>query len=403
MTSADPFKGTAFEGFRHVTDYREIENALKARAAAPRRRPKADHIEEGTLLKIHGDRHTHRRRLEGALFRPEVLEGYSRDVLAVTIDRVVDGLAAEKGPDGSVRVDLVSLGQRIVMEVTAQIIGLDDFEGKGAEIYGLLEDFTEGIKVEYSTGDQTEVIARAQAAKRRYWEDYVKPARDRRAALLRNVDGAGAGATLPHDLISLIVQDQDEQWDDDLLLRECILYVVGAGATTVALVAHTAVDFCRWLEKHPERAEKLDDELLENAIAEALRLHPPFIALVRDCLTSLEGAEFSFEAGETLFLDVGKANLDEGLFGACPREFDPDREVQSQVPRYGLSFGQGRHFCIGRPMALGGRGTGTSGSLFSILRKLLDSGMRLDPEQEPVLASSLESRYAHVPVIFGRL
>lgn len=397
---ADPFAGTAFEGFRRVTDYREIESALKARSPAPRRRPKADHIEAGTLLKIHGDRHTHRRRLEAALFAPEALARYSREVLAPTIDRELAGLAADRGRDGRVRTDLVEIGQRIVMEVTAGIIGLDDVRGGDAEeIYRMLVDFTEGIKVEYSTGDQSAVMHRAEEAKRRYWEHYVRPARDRRAAIL----AARGPDVLPNDLISLVLLDDSgaEDWDDGLLLRECILYLVGAGATTVALSAHAAVDLCRWLEEHPGR--EIDDDLVRDAVAEALRLHPPFVALVRDCPEPVRTGGFAVDAGETLFIDVRKGNSDPDLFGECPERFDPLRTVAENVPRYGLSFGLGRHFCIGRPMAIGGRGTGTDGSLFLILRALLDAGMQLDPASAPVLADSMESRYAHVPVIFERL
>jgi cytochrome P450 len=396
----DPFAGTAFEGYRHVTDYREIERALKARSPAPRRRPNADHIEAGSLLKIHGDRHTHRRRLEGALFSPEVLAGYSREVLGPTIARLVAGLATTCGADGLVRADFVEVGQRIVMEVTAMIIGLDGVrEGDADEIYRLLVDFTEGIKVEYSTGDQSDVVRRAEEAKQRYWTEYVRPARDRRAAILAE---KGPDA-LPNDLISRVLCDDSgaEDWDDGLLLRECILYLVGAGATTVALSAHAAVDLCRWLESHPEQA--VDDDLLRNAVAEALRLHPPFVALVRDCPEAVNGGAFAAAAGETLFIDVRKGNLDPVLFGERPERFDPYRAVAGNVPRYGLSFGLGRHFCIGRPMAIGGRGTGTDGSLFLILRALMDAGMRLDPAEPPTLAMSMESRYARVPVIFERL
>jgi cytochrome P450 len=407
MSERDPFEGTAFEGFRHITDYRKIEGVLKARAPAPHRRPSVDHLEQGTLLKIHGDRHSHRRRLEGALFRPEVLEFYSREVLGPTIDRVVDGLVVERDPDGLVRADFVAVGQRIVMELTGTMIGLDNLEKKekAEDIYQFLVDFTEGIKVEYSTEDQSAVIRQAAESKRRYWEEYVKPARDRRLAILAD-QGKDA---LPRDLISLILTDANkdkswvEEWDDDLLLRECILYLVGAGATTVALSAHAAVDLCRWMEANSTDWDQISDDLVAAAVAEALRLHPPFHALVRDCPEDVHLPELTLNAGDALFIDVVTANQDEKLFGKCPENFDPHREVQSGVPPYGLAFGLGRHFCIGRPLALGGRGTGTHGSLFMIVRKMMDVGMTLDPQAPPQLAKSMESRYVSVPAIFHRL
>src|SRR3954451_24653583 len=72
----------------------------------------------GCLLDLHGDEHRNRRRLENRLFRRATFEHYERDLLPVAIASTLTPLIA----NGS--GDLVAIGYRTVMHLTATIAGL---------------------------------------------------------------------------------------------------------------------------------------------------------------------------------------------------------------------------------------------------------------------------------------
>ena len=393
-----------FSDYRMVTTYREIDEAARVSGACPHHRLMAAPFEADSVLKLAGDEHKKRRRLESVLFKPEALGRYERDILRPTIDREMARLKEQRGPDGVVRTDLVDFSKRLVVLVTGAIIGLDGLDRPDvtADLYEILNATLEGIKVEWFTGDRAKVVREGLAAMETYRATYVAPAVAQRRAIL----AASGRAALPTDLISLIVglDGTDDAWGEDLLLRECVVYLVGAGATTPTMVTHAVVDLAGWLEQHPADRQLLDDDdFLGRVIEESIRLHPPTVGLLRDYPDGYDGRHITIEAGEALFLDVKGANMDPSVFGERPEEFNPNRELPAGTPRYGMSFGGGRHLCLGLPIAIGSRGAATSGAALLMLRALLAAGVRLDPERLPRHGETMEDRYAEVCVVFDDL
>jgi cytochrome P450 len=395
---------TTFEGYRTLDGYNVMDDVLRSPKACP------EHVEESaaltadTVLKLSGKRHAQRRILEGKLFTAEALKRYEREILKPAIARSMEELTEHRGHDGVVRVDIADYGRRLIMELTARIIGIDHADEKAntEALFEMLVAFTDCIKVQFATADKQEIIDRALSAKAEYWEQFVRPARDRRAQLLQE-QGAAA---LPSDLLSLIVSDDsgNEEWTDDLTLRECVLFLVATGATTITLIAHVIVELTNWLAAHPEDAQRLaDDRFLSGIINESLRLHPPSPAAIRECPAGLHTKTADIEPGEVVYMDLFLANQDESVFGEDASVFDPNRALPRGVHGYGLSFGVGKHACIGRPLAIGGAASGTVGAALLITRALVDAGVRVDPERPPTLAASLEGRYDELFVVFDNL
>jgi cytochrome P450 len=83
-----------------------------------------------------------------------------------------------------------------------------------------------------------------------------------------------------------------------------------------------------------------------SIISEALRLNPPAQLISRIVLEDTVIHGISLSAGAPVFLALASANRDETIFDK-PECFIPNRD-RTRV----LSFGSGRHACIGEPLAI---------------------------------------------------
>jgi sterol 14alpha-demethylase len=95
---------------------------------------------------------------------------------------------------------------------------------------------------------------------------------------------------------------------------------------------------------------------LENAVKEALRLHPPLIWLPRTALVDFPYKDWVVPAGTIVAMSTALSNLDPECF-ADPLRFDPDRFAEPRQedvkhPFAYVPFGGGRHRCLGAQFAL---------------------------------------------------
>jgi sterol 14-demethylase len=95
---------------------------------------------------------------------------------------------------------------------------------------------------------------------------------------------------------------------------------------------------------------------LENAVKEALRLHPPLIWLPRTALVDFPYKDFVVPKGSIVAMSTALSNQDPDCF-ADPDRFDPDRfapprEEDLKHPWAYVPFGGGRHRCLGANFAL---------------------------------------------------
>ena len=95
---------------------------------------------------------------------------------------------------------------------------------------------------------------------------------------------------------------------------------------------------------------------LENAVKEALRLHPPLIWLPRTALVDFPYADCVVPKGTIVAMSTALSNKDPDCFPA-PERFDPDRfapprEEDAKHPWAYVPFGGGRHRCLGANFAM---------------------------------------------------
>jgi cytochrome P450 len=131
----------------------------------------------------------------------------------------------------------------------------------------------------------------------------------------------------------------------ELELKALAGLVLAAGfETTVNLLGNGI----RMLLDHPEHLETLAarPELWPNTVEEILRLDSPVQMSARMAVRDTDVAGTAVRAGELIVIHLAGANRDPRVF-TDPHRFDIERENAGRH----LSFGGGRHFCLGSALA----------------------------------------------------
>jgi cytochrome P450 len=150
------------------------------------------------------------------------------------------------------------------------------------------------------------------------------------------------------DLTTALIHAEDEgkRMTDAEINAFLFLMVVAGNETTTKLLGNAVVH----LAAHPEqRAQVLADASLVPAwIEETLRFDTSSQFIGRHLLRDYTVGDVTAPAGAKLLFALGAANHDEAVF-TDPERFDLHRDPE-ELARI-LSFGGGRHFCIGAHLA----------------------------------------------------
>jgi cytochrome P450 len=146
--------------------------------------------------------------------------------------------------------------------------------------------------------------------------------------LLTQVSGVGG----------LVAEFGDEEIVDNLL------FLLFAGfETTSSLIANGAAAL---LANPGELARmRAEPSLLATAVEEFLRYDAPIQSRVRMVRSTIVIGERTLRPGRIVLVLLGSANRDERVFT------DPDRLDVARSPNPHVSFGGGRHFCLGATLA----------------------------------------------------
>ncbi|MEQ8718931.1 MAG: cytochrome P450 [Acidimicrobiales bacterium] len=399
---------------QQLTDHAECEEVLKSKDFIQGSHRESAAFFAESLIMLDGEPHFERRRLESVLFTKAALEHYERRALDPHIDQVIAEAAANnRGDDGVVRGDLCQMLREMLARISATITGIDgvDDPEATARFRWFLEQLGTGVTVEWSTEDHDAVISRILGVRDLFVEEFFGPSLERRRDLVaRHEAGELDEGDLPTDLLTLMLANWNPDWDPEVPLREATLFLVAATQTTTHTGPHVIRHLDEWLADNPGDREHLEDpEFLKKAAYEALRLHLPAPALLRQAVRDVELSTGRRVAeGERVACMFTPANRDEKVFGDTFRSFDPHRDTGSAKP-WGLAFGGGEHMCIGRALVTGlsarTDGTeGTDGTIVRILRALFRAGVKVDPDDSPAYTeASHHDAYERFPVVFTNL
>ncbi len=149
------------------------------------------------------------------------------------------------------------------------------------------------------------------------------------------------------DLISTVVKAQIER-DGELRLnyvRGQVAVLLSGGMRTTAYFLPSMMEM---LVRHPDQiaALRAAPELIPQAIEEGLRLEPPIMWNPRRARQDLQLSGVTVPEGSIVLVMLCSGNRDELVFDE-PMTFDPGR----QNVRDHLTFGAGKHSCLGAPLA----------------------------------------------------
>ncbi|WP_193607229.1 cytochrome P450 [Nocardioides lijunqiniae] len=147
----------------------------------------------------------------------------------------------------------------------------------------------------------------------------------------------------------LAVELDGDRLTDDEIIAFLFLMVVAGNETTTKLLGHALFH----LTRHPDQLDRVfagpeGPDLVVPWIEETLRYDTSSQLLARHLLQDVELHGKVAPKGAKLLLAIGSANRDDRVFDR-PDDYDLDRSKDelSQL----VSFGGGRHFCLGANLA----------------------------------------------------
>jgi cytochrome P450 len=364
------------------------------------------------VINLHGAEHRARRGEELKIFRKDFFQYYEKNVLARELEETLAPYVA----DGE--ADLVDLGYRLMLNLTADFAGVDR-PGRTREetegLLALLKTFTLAPVLDQSTlGDTGALKVQLAAGIEAFDNVYLGPSIDRRLAIIAAVEaGREPASALPRDVLTILLQARGKLGMGRAdLLQEIIFFLLAGSHTSVHALTHVMDETFRWLAAHPEDRGKLTDDpfFVQRCVHEGLRLYPssPVAKRRPDCPMHLDPiGDVGKEDDVVIHLD--DANRDRAAFGRDAGSFCPHRPAPAGISPYGLSMGLGMHACLGLNLAVGAvpktgadPATHHYGTVALIVSDLVEAGIRPHPTRAPVRdATTTRATWSYFPVAFG--
>lgn len=150
------------------------------------------------------------------------------------------------------------------------------------------------------------------------------------------------------DMASALALAEDENGQRTLSRDQVITHMIEMITAGTDTTANLMGDMIRFLSENPDQLREAQQEpaLWENVVEESLRRRMPAVGSFRITTTDVEMSGTTIPAGSLVMLAWISGGNDEEKF-ACPHAFDVRRDNAEAH----ISFGRGRHFCIGSPVA----------------------------------------------------
>lgn len=386
-----------------ISTYDEAKEAYRQKDLRQALYDAGEVIMADVLVNLHGTAHRDRRRLENRLFRRDTFELYEQELFPAIIADTLAPHVAEG------RAELVDLGHQMMMNLAASTAGVDRPLGTPDEtfrLYDYLRSFIEGATLAHYTGDRDAKRAEVAAKLTEFDTEFVAPSIARRTAL------RDAGSELPRDVLSILLDNQDDlELPPDVITREVAFYLLAGAHTSATAFTRVAHNILTWLDRHPDEraAISADRAYVQRCTHETIRLQPSSPVAMRWALDDINlKSGRHIPKGAKVVIDLLAVNRDRTVFGDAANDFDPHRTLPDGIAPYGLSFGSGMHACIGQDLAAGlvldpsDSSSPLLGLVPQAVQALFDHGVRRDPDNPPEMDESTTRPYfGRYPVLFG--
>ncbi|MGH3351250.1 MAG: cytochrome P450 [Nocardioides sp.] len=323
-----------------------------------------------SFLALDGKEQTRLRKLVSAGFTPRRVRELAPGVQALT-DRYLDGLLAVNEDRGEADW-IAELAGKLPMDVISQMIGVADADrDEVRRLADLMVHREDGVR------DVPEAGMAAALELIGYYTTMVAERRKR-----------------PNDdLTSALIQAEvdGDRLRDHEIIAFLILMVVAGNETTTKLLGNALLH----LGANPSQMKDVftGTDLVGSWIEETLRHDTSTQMLARCVADDIELHGQIVPAGAKLLVLIGSANRDERVFTA-PTVFDVHRSPEELAKS--MSFGVGRHFCLGANLArLESRVV-----LEELVRRT--SGFEVHADRAVRVHSTSVRGFAELPVTFTR-
>lgn len=307
-------------GITRHADVMELSKRPGAFCSSGSSRPDAPPV--ASMINLDDPAHRRRRALVSTGFTPRRVADHEPKIRRICSDLL--DRAAAKGQFDFVR----EVAGPLPMIVIGDLLGVD------TEDHDMLLRWSEDLISGLSATAPPEAYGAAVQAFAEYCDYHRAVVADRRSKPLQD------------DLMSVLVHAEidGERLDDDALLQESLLILVGGDETT----RHVLSGGMHALLENPEQQQRLVDtpRLVASAVEEMLRWVTPIQNMNRTATRDVELHGQSISAGDKVLLLYPAANRDDRVF-AHPHHFDVARNPNPHVA-FG---GYGAHFCLGASLA----------------------------------------------------
>jgi cytochrome P450 len=276
--------------------------------------------EEVSMLMADEPRHLRLRRLVNDLFKPRAVEKWR-----ARIEEVVElQLRSIQGPE----FDLIEdFAQPVPTVVIAEIMGIPTERQADFKLWSNM-----GSEALFSPAPSPEAIASAREGTELLTGFFLDEIAKRRQQ--------------PNsDLISQLVESEihGDKLSDEEIVAQCSLLLLAGNLTTTDMIGNGV----RALLEHPDQLALLrkNPDLIAATVEEILRYDSPVLNSGRITHADIEFNGCPIKQGECLHVSLAGGNHDPAVF-TDPEQFNIERE---QIAH--LSFGGGRHFCLGAHLA----------------------------------------------------
>ena len=333
LREADPVHHDQVLGRYVVTQHEDVTAVLQDRALSvdPAKAPEgsifgnfaapSDSEFGPNMLFMDPPDHDRLRALVSKAFTPKAVESMRPRVVEIA-NRLLDAVGEKDS------FDLIAdFAAPLPTIVIAEMLGVDPAD------QGKFKEWSDISVQSFNPVKDDELIAAIDAANRALME-YLREAVERRKSGERS-----------DDLMTALVdvEEAGDQLSVEEMVMLCALLLEAGNLTTTDLIGNGAYA----LLSNPAQFDRLraDPSMIVNAVEEMIRFDPPVTDSARLALEDTEVGGCPIPAGELITTSLTGANHDPAVH-PNPHDFDIEREHIDH-----RSFGGGRRYCLGAPLA----------------------------------------------------